>query len=135
MKNTQIEIIQVGGDNLSAAPIVPSAHSMLRPGYYLVMSRLRTQVNRCGGRVVRLFGPFPTRTAAQFLAVSAEALGLVAAPAASIIARPRDSAFPRALVVHRSVSIYQTAPASAKPANARPYHADAGCPVAVVYAA
>lgn len=128
MQNTQCEIIQVGGDNPPVGQPVPSSHSTLRPGYYLVMSRHRTHVNKRGGRVVRLFGPFPSRVAAQFLSASAQSLGLVAsAVAVQPPARPpRAAAFPRALVVHRPVSIYKTAPN--RPANARPYpyHPDPG---------
>lgn len=110
---------------------------MLRPGFYLVMSRHRTHVNKCGGRVVRMFGPFPTRAGAQFLSTSAQALGLVAAPAAApTVVRPREPSIPRALVVHRPVSIYKTAPAVARPpANVRPYHPEPGSPLAVVHAA
>ena len=135
MQNTQCEIIQVGGDNPSAGQSVPSSHSTLRPGYYMVMSRHRTHVNKRGGRVVRLFGPFPTRVAAHFLSTSAQSLGLVAAAAVPQPARPRAAAFPRALVVHRPVSIYQAAPGRTRPANVRPYHPDPGGPLAIVHAA
>lgn len=108
---------------------------MLRPGYYLVMSRHRTHVNKRGGRVVRLFGPFPSRVAAQFLSTSAQSLGLVAAAAVQPPPRPRAAAFPRALVVHRPISIYQAAPVKVRAANVRPYHPDPGNPMAIVHAA
>jgi hypothetical protein len=142
VQNTHSEIIQVGGDNPYAGQSTLSNQGTLRPGFYLVLSRQRTRVNQRGGRVVRLFGPFSSRAAAQFLSASAMALGLVAAAAepqsetqASLPPRHRESVLPLSLVAPRAVSIYLTAPANVRAANVRPYHPGPESPLAMGRAA
>lgn len=99
---TQREFLVGSGTQISANGTWNGEH--LEPGFYLALGPRRARSDQRVSRM-RYFGPFPSRVQAQFLALSALAIGLL-----DVITAERKPAAPR-----QALRSWQSSSASTSP--------------------